>query len=348
MGSATSRRMRQCITFAALFCLLAGVKVHAQIGQNGEVDGLTAKFVDVNGVRTRYYDYGQGEPIVLAHGGTVLGVVGGGGTANTWSRNIPGLATRFRVLALDRLGQGMTANPKDDNDFGMEGDVEHLYQFIRTLKLDRVHLVGHSSSGPRVVYLALKHPDVVKSVTWIGAGGGWRTGRSKSNAATATCGDPMSDGYRQCRRLALYPPDAYGSDYWKVDDWIATLPKAVETRRRGVAMLAVAPRREADERARYRDIIAERLRAGALQVPVLIYNGKQDLFDWDVDAPHSTLQGAITFFDIAGAKNPRVRLIVVNGAGHFVYREQPEQFNADLTQFIEYWNSNTTSPRPTS
>jgi pimeloyl-ACP methyl ester carboxylesterase len=98
--------------------------------------------------------------------------------------------------------------------------------------------------------------------------------------------------------------------------------------------------------ARYRDIIAERLRAGALQVPVLIYTGKQDLFDWDVDAPHSTLQGAITFFDIAGAKNPRVRFIVVNGAGHFVYREQPEQFNADLTQFIEYWNSNTTSARP--
>ena len=88
-------------------------------------------------------------------------------------------------------------------------------------------------------------------------------------------------------------------------------------------MLAVAPRREADEQARYRDIIAERLRAGALQVPVLIYNGKQDLFDWDVDAPHSTLQGAITFFDIAGAKNPRVRFIVVNGAGHFVYPDSP-------------------------
>ena len=149
MGAATSRRMNSSITFAALSCLVAGGQVHGQLGPNGEVDGLTATFVDVNGVRTRYYDYGRGEPIVLAHGGTVLG--GALGTANSWSRNIPGLATTFRVLALDRLGQGMTANPTDDNDFGMEGDVEHLYQFIRTLKLERVHLVGHSSSGPGVV-----------------------------------------------------------------------------------------------------------------------------------------------------------------------------------------------------
>ena len=44
-------------------------------------DGLAAKFVDVNGVRTRYYDYGEGEAIVLAGAGTVSG------GANLWSRS---------------------------------------------------------------------------------------------------------------------------------------------------------------------------------------------------------------------------------------------------------------------
>ena len=72
---------------------------------DASIDGLTAKFVDVGGIRTRYYDYGQGEPIVMLHGGSRSG-------ANVFSRNIPGLAKRFRVLAMDRLGSGLTDNPK--------------------------------------------------------------------------------------------------------------------------------------------------------------------------------------------------------------------------------------------
>jgi len=36
---------------------------------NGEIAGLKAKFIDVQGVRTRYYEYGAGEPIVFVHTG---------------------------------------------------------------------------------------------------------------------------------------------------------------------------------------------------------------------------------------------------------------------------------------
>ncbi len=48
----------------------------AGVGPNGELDGLQAKFVDVNGVSTRYFDYGEGEPIVLIHGGVGVGMAG--------------------------------------------------------------------------------------------------------------------------------------------------------------------------------------------------------------------------------------------------------------------------------
>jgi hypothetical protein len=30
--------------------------------------------------------------------------------------------------------------------------------------------------------------------------------------------------------------------------------------------------------------------------------------------------------------------VILNEAGHFPYREYPEQFNADLIEFIDYWN----------
>jgi pimeloyl-ACP methyl ester carboxylesterase len=68
------------------------------------LNDLPARFIDVNGVSTRYYDYGQGDTIVLAGVGT--------SGANFWLRNIRGLANKFRVLAVDELGDGMTNAPK--------------------------------------------------------------------------------------------------------------------------------------------------------------------------------------------------------------------------------------------
>jgi pimeloyl-ACP methyl ester carboxylesterase len=83
----------------------------------------------------------------------------------------------------------------------------------------------------------------------------------------------------------------------------------------------------------------DRARNEGLRVPVLIYAAKQDTLTWDADAPNAMMRGELGFFDIVGAKNPRVKMIVVNEAGHFPYREHPERFGADVTHFIEFWNS---------
>ncbi|MGH9680324.1 MAG: hypothetical protein ACRD4Y_10270, partial [Candidatus Acidiferrales bacterium] len=35
--------------------------------EDGSIGGLKAKFVNVNGIRTRYYEAGKGEPMILIH-----------------------------------------------------------------------------------------------------------------------------------------------------------------------------------------------------------------------------------------------------------------------------------------
>ena len=57
------------IAVASLFLLAAPRPGFAAPKPDGSIDGLKAKFIMVNGVRTRYYDEGQGEPMVLIHGG---------------------------------------------------------------------------------------------------------------------------------------------------------------------------------------------------------------------------------------------------------------------------------------
>jgi pimeloyl-ACP methyl ester carboxylesterase len=156
------------VTFAvgALFVILGGQAAASAANDPASIQGLTSKFVDVNGVRTRYYEMGQGEPMVLVHGGSTAG----SSTANVWSRNIPGLAKRFHIFAVDRLGSGMAANPLEDKNYSIQGQVEHIYQFIQTLKLGQVHLVGHSAGGGIVFFLAILHPEMVRTLTVVAHG----------------------------------------------------------------------------------------------------------------------------------------------------------------------------------
>ena len=118
--------------FALLFILPLGrTPATPAINPDATIDGLKAKFVDMNGVRTRYFEYGQGEPLVMIHGGAQAGAT----TANVFSRNIPGLAKHFHVFAMDRLACGLTGNPKEDTDYNQQGEVDFIYAFIRTMKL---------------------------------------------------------------------------------------------------------------------------------------------------------------------------------------------------------------------
>jgi 2-hydroxy-6-oxonona-2,4-dienedioate hydrolase len=139
---------------------------HYDPSPSGEVDGLKARFIDVNGQRTRYYDYGKGETLLLIHGG-------GRGTtssANNFSPVIPLLARQFRVIAFDKSAAGMTDNPASDEDLSYAGEVKHAFNLIQALKLGKTHVIGHSSGGAVALYLAVEHPEVVRTLTIIAHG----------------------------------------------------------------------------------------------------------------------------------------------------------------------------------
>ena len=304
---------------------------------DGSIAGLQARFVDVQGVPTRYYAYGQGEPMVLVHGG-------GRGTtssANNWSRNIRGLAERFHVFAVDKSAAGMTGNPLDDADLSPQGEVKHMAAFIRTMQLGPVHLVGHSSGGALVFYLAVEHPALVKTLTVVAHGPGMPAERGRTKLEVLQdeqCAPQTTYEGRQCRlRLLAHSDGTFDQEFLAADAWMADQPKSKEARAKYAAM---DPRRRAADTQAYRQRLWDRARRdGVLQMPILIYAAKQDTLSWAAEEPHAMTQGELNFFDIVGAKNPRVKMMVINEAGHFPYREHPEQFNADLKAFIDFWSS---------
>ena len=116
-----------------------------------------AKFVDVNGIRTRYFDGGTGEPMVLVHGGQWPSTA----SADTWAPIFDHLAAKFHVYAVDKLGMGFTDNPKTEADFSMDAINDHTLGFIQAVGIRRAVLVGHSRGALPVARIAVDHPDTV-------------------------------------------------------------------------------------------------------------------------------------------------------------------------------------------
>ena len=80
------------------------------------------RFVDVDGIRTRYFSAGDGEPVVLVHGGHF----GLRSSAEDWELNVERLARNHRVITYDKLGMGFTDNPADPDDYTIEAQANHL------------------------------------------------------------------------------------------------------------------------------------------------------------------------------------------------------------------------------
>lgn len=120
------------------------------------------KFVDVQGVKTRYREQGTGPALVLLHGASL------GSSAEVWDDLLEPLAGGgLRVLALDLLGYGLTGAPSQLTP-GYQR--EHLREFLNAMHLDRAYLVGHSMSGGVCARLALEQPERVVSLTVVGTG----------------------------------------------------------------------------------------------------------------------------------------------------------------------------------
>jgi pimeloyl-ACP methyl ester carboxylesterase len=96
------------------------------------------KTVVVDGLVTSYLEAGEGDPVVLLHGGEF-----GAGAELGWERNVAALATEYRVLAPDMLGFGQSAKVIDFVD-GRGMRIRHVARFCEVLGVGSAHFVGNS------------------------------------------------------------------------------------------------------------------------------------------------------------------------------------------------------------
>lgn len=108
-------------------------------------------YADAAGIRTRYLEAGGGPPLVLLHGT--------GGHLEAYARNIRGLSRRFRVIAYDMVGHGLSDKP--DRPYTVDFYAEHLVSLLEALGIQKAHLSGESLGGWVAAWAAAFHPERV-------------------------------------------------------------------------------------------------------------------------------------------------------------------------------------------
>lgn len=120
-------------------------------------------FVEVNGVRLSYLDWGgTGPPIVLLHGFF--------DSPHWYDRLAPELAKRFRVVAVARRGH-YTSERKGPYD--TKTLTEDLRQFMITLGFARATIIGWSMAVQEMNGLAIDYPDMVDRLVYLDAAVDW-------------------------------------------------------------------------------------------------------------------------------------------------------------------------------
>ena len=130
--------------------------------------------VDVAGAKIHYALYGQGEPVVLLHGGL--------GNADHFAFQLPALVDKFQVIAIDSRGQGRSTMGAGTITYDqMATDVIAV---LDKLAIKRASVVGWSDGGEIALKLGISFADRVDRLFVFGANYDANGSKSRSTPST--------------------------------------------------------------------------------------------------------------------------------------------------------------------
>jgi pimeloyl-ACP methyl ester carboxylesterase len=174
---------------------------------------LAGTHIEVNGLRIYYEVHGEGQPLVLVHGGTA--------TSQAWASHLPAFAEHFRVFTPDSRGHGRTDNPTGELGYRVMAD--DVAALVGALDLQRPLILGYSDGGQIALELGMRYPGLARAL--VLGGTQFRFSVAYLEDARALLG--IAEGEEvDPERLEREQPDfvgylreahghVYGPEYWK-------------------------------------------------------------------------------------------------------------------------------------
>jgi pimeloyl-ACP methyl ester carboxylesterase len=253
-----------------------------------------SKFATLDGARVHYVNYGKGDDaIVLIHGWTM--------SMDSWRDQIPDLAKRRRVVAIDLPGHGQSDKPQIS--YTMDYFARAVEAVMRDAKVKRGVLVGHSMGTPIARQFYRKYPEKILGIVIVDG-----VLRPLGDKAMM---DQMIAGFR-------------GPKYKEVIIQMLTQMKGG---------LAAEPmeRIKTTSLSTPQNVVVSAMEGMAdpaiwgedkINVPVLAIMAKNPFFPPNIE-------------EISRGIAPNMDFRMWDGVGHFVMMEKPKEFNEAVLGFLD-------------
>jgi 2-hydroxy-6-oxonona-2,4-dienedioate hydrolase len=266
-------------------------------------------FLDAAGVRTRFLRVGDptAPPLLLLHGF--------GSHLETFVRNAGALSADRGVFAIDLVGHGYTEAP--GGRLEIVDYVAHARACAAALALDRPALVGVALGSWVAARWAIDFPAEVGALTLAaptGLGADPETMATVRRLSLDAVREP--DAAKARRRLAAVLTKADDVPGDLVENRLAVLCQP-HAERATADVLALQ-----DMEVRRRSLLTP-FALGTIVAPTLVVSGGVDLLS------------PVAVGDEFAAAIPASRRLVVEGAGHWLHFEHPDEFNVAEIKFLE-------------
>jgi len=282
-------------------------------------------YIPVGNARLYYREIGQGEPIVVLHGGPDF-------DHNYLLPDLDRLSDSFRLIYYDQRGRGKSADNVQPEDVTMQSDVEDIESLREYFHLDSVALLGHSFGGVLAMEYAIRHPDRVSHLILMNTAPASRADvmlfrqyrlekapadveelAARSSDARFQEGDPdtVAAYYRVHYRATVRQPE-------HLDRLVGSL-RASFTKESILRSWAIEDRLM-DETWRVSDYdLLPKLKQ--LTIPTLVIHG-----DYDFVPVECSLHVAQAI--------PGARFALFRDCGHFSYIEHPDELHKEISNFF--------------
>lgn len=265
------------------------------------------EYVDAAGVPTRTLRAGDrtAQAVVFLHGTS--------GHLEAFARNIVAHA-EYDLHAIDMLGHGYTGKP--DHPYEIADYVAHLLDYFDAVGIDRAHIVGESLGGWVGARAAIDHPERVRSLQLLCAGGTVANpavmDRIRTSTKQAVASDDVELTRKRLRLLMASEPDATEElvevrhAIYHQPDFVANVDNLLSLQ---------------DMERRQRNLLRPDDLARITQ-PTLIVWGRQNPFGEvpEAGAMHEAIPGS--------------QLELFDHCGHWPQHEQAEKYNPLSLEFL--------------
>jgi non-heme chloroperoxidase len=139
------------LIFAAVFAMVAGGSLAQKSAAEPQIRAASIG----HGITLHYVEEGTGTPVIFVHGSLSDG--------GYWADQIGPFGKHYRAIAYSRRYNYPNVNPASPG-YSAVVDAEDLAGFIYTLHLGKVVVIGHSYGALAALFLAAKHPELVRAL----------------------------------------------------------------------------------------------------------------------------------------------------------------------------------------